>query len=349
MNGDEGGPRLSLVVPVYNAGRHLPSMWESVGRSGLWRFVRDVVMVDDGSTDESAREIEALRGRCPGGVDFRVVRLPERSGRFCARMAGAEAAREPVLLFVDCRVILREGFGGAVGRLARTDRCLMPNVDIDTSRGVFDLYWDRLHRLIFRRHFLDTRQPLLITPENFRSYLKGTTVFCAPREAFLEACARFDGAELLNDDNPVLESICGMAPILVHPEVRILWRPREKMGDFLVRLWERGPSFVEYHMVMRPGRFFLFGVVAASVPLLWGILLAWDLSLGFLVAMGCVGFIALSTLLLARSPVEFARLAPLHALVALTCLGAVVYGVVVNVGRWLRGRLPRAGARGTGS
>jgi hypothetical protein len=85
------------------------------------------------------------------------------------------------------------------------------------------------------------------------------------------------------------------------------------------------------------------------VPLMWGVLLAWDLRLGLLVALGCAGLVALSTLLLARSPVEVARLAPLHALVALTCLGAVVYGVVVNVGRWLRGRLPRAASRGTRS
>lgn len=49
--------RLLVIVPCFNAGRHVRCVVE-----GVKRFVADVVVVDDGSTDQSFKEMKQVRG-----------------------------------------------------------------------------------------------------------------------------------------------------------------------------------------------------------------------------------------------------------------------------------------------
>ncbi len=90
-------PGLSIVLPAYNEASALRA-----GRLGdvlAWRdrqpFDVEVVVVDDGSEDDTAARAEALL-RAPD----RLVRIAH-AGKAAAVMAGIEAARAPVVLFTD--------------------------------------------------------------------------------------------------------------------------------------------------------------------------------------------------------------------------------------------------------
>jgi glycosyltransferase involved in cell wall biosynthesis len=87
---------ISVVIPVRNGARALEACLRAACAASLPD--NEVVVVDDGSTDESA----AIAARHP----CRLVRLERRGGASAARNAGAAAARGDILLFTDADCIL---------------------------------------------------------------------------------------------------------------------------------------------------------------------------------------------------------------------------------------------------
>ena len=65
----EGGPRVSIVIPAYNSGRHLADTLRSVQAQTLMSW--ELVVYDDGSTDETVALTEQFAAADPR---IRVVR-----------------------------------------------------------------------------------------------------------------------------------------------------------------------------------------------------------------------------------------------------------------------------------
>jgi glycosyltransferase involved in cell wall biosynthesis len=93
-------PFLTVIVPAYNGTRVLPRALDALIASDLPRSCWELVVVDDASTDDTA--IIAARY-----ADV-VVRLPGKPhGPAYARNRGFEAARGPVVVFIDADVCVR--------------------------------------------------------------------------------------------------------------------------------------------------------------------------------------------------------------------------------------------------
>lgn len=91
-------PRLvSIILPVYNEAENLrvllPVLRETLETFGVHY---EVVVVDDGSTDESGAVLRAL-----ARPELRVVRLRRNTGQTAALMAGIRFARGEVLISMD--------------------------------------------------------------------------------------------------------------------------------------------------------------------------------------------------------------------------------------------------------
>jgi hypothetical protein len=99
-----GAPVVSVVVPVFNAGRFLGRCLTGLQRSQDGRF--ELIVVDDASTDDSAAIARAHGAR--------VVSLSTQHGPAGARNHGVRAARGAILFFVDADVVVRPD---AVGRV----------------------------------------------------------------------------------------------------------------------------------------------------------------------------------------------------------------------------------------
>lgn len=87
---------VSVIVPVHNGEEFLAACLSAVLGSDLPAF--EVIVVDDGSRDGS----EAVAR----GFPCRVVALCENRGPAAARNKGAEAARSPILFFLDADVLV---------------------------------------------------------------------------------------------------------------------------------------------------------------------------------------------------------------------------------------------------
>jgi hypothetical protein len=326
---------LSVVVPTFDMAEHLPGLWASLGASGLLDLAREVVIVNDGSTDATGEVLERI-SRGPRGELLRVLDLPRNVGRFRARLAGAKEARGERILFLDTRLVLPLGFGPALGVAAAAHRSVMGHVDIDVTRNVFCLYWERSHRFIFRRHYRDSVRELTLTKDNYDQYLKGTGVLLCERDLFVGTSERY--GDLFSDDTLLMKDMVATTPITLHPSVRVSWVPRESARGFLARIWERGPGFVEYHVLEHRGRFFWI-VVAGSVLLVGFVGVAVVAPpVAVAIAVGALGSTFLSTALFARSAREAIRMAPLHVAVVGTFGGSVLRGLAVNARRVLARR-----------
>lgn len=87
---------VSFVVTVYNKAPYLPAVVDAIfGQQG--DFAREIVFVDDGSTDESPAVLDQL---CAGRADTRVIHQ-KNQGQVAATNAGVRASTLPWLKIVD--------------------------------------------------------------------------------------------------------------------------------------------------------------------------------------------------------------------------------------------------------
>lgn len=100
-------PCLSVVVPTYNDARLLRHALTRLTQQTLARIAYEVVVADDGSTDETPQVIAAAAA---DGVRVREVRLGRNRGRSAARNAGIRAAEAPLIVFVDSDVLVLPDF-----------------------------------------------------------------------------------------------------------------------------------------------------------------------------------------------------------------------------------------------
>lgn len=89
---------LSLVIPVYNAAPFLREtlrrLGEALSRHADW----ELIVVNDGSRDETARILEEELPRLPRA---RAIHLPRNTGKGAALRAGFHAARGELAAFTD--------------------------------------------------------------------------------------------------------------------------------------------------------------------------------------------------------------------------------------------------------
>jgi glycosyltransferase involved in cell wall biosynthesis len=92
-------PFLSVVIPAYNEAINLRAgaLEKVAGYLAAQRYSSEVLVVDDGSQDETAALAGAFAGDHPG---FHVLRAPHR-GKAHAVAAGLLAARGEIVLFSD--------------------------------------------------------------------------------------------------------------------------------------------------------------------------------------------------------------------------------------------------------
>jgi len=93
------GPALSVVIPVFNEAQSLGPLHERLART-LERIGRpyEIIFVDDGSRDESANVLRALRAR---DSRVRMIRFARNYGQHAALFAGMERARGEIVVTLD--------------------------------------------------------------------------------------------------------------------------------------------------------------------------------------------------------------------------------------------------------
>ncbi|MHB8670255.1 MAG: glycosyltransferase family 2 protein [Acidimicrobiales bacterium] len=135
-------PRTSVVVATHGRAPLLPRLVEALDAQGTTSPF-EVVIVDDGSTDSTARVLAELGSRRPASAPaMRVIRLGRRGGPATARNVGWRAAGGDVVAFTDDDCVPAPGWvealTGALGSGAGLAQgATLPDPAQDAVRGPF--------------------------------------------------------------------------------------------------------------------------------------------------------------------------------------------------------------------
>ena len=90
---------ISLIIPAYNEEERLPAFLESLARFHQISkmTIAEVLVVDDGSSDQTSTVAAKFSGRLP----LRVIRLPRNRGKGAAVQTGVEESRGDAIIFMD--------------------------------------------------------------------------------------------------------------------------------------------------------------------------------------------------------------------------------------------------------
>lgn len=104
-------PMVSIIVPCFNEGTVVQSSIRSLLDLDYPNY--EILVIDDGSTDDTFRKANQLAGKHPGGIEVRVIRKPD-GGKSRALNLGIRSARGSIVLCMDgdsklTRDTVREG------------------------------------------------------------------------------------------------------------------------------------------------------------------------------------------------------------------------------------------------
>jgi hypothetical protein len=242
-------PSISVVVPVYNEPDWIVRSVSRVAEellSSRWRDP-EIVIVDDGSTDDTSRVVDQLSV----GVPLRVIHQDNR-GRFEARRTGLQAARGEFVLFVDARVLVDVGsLDVAIDRIATGAEVWNGHCNVSLSGNVFAYFWDAVARIFWAR-YLSNPKTTSYGLEEFDAFPKGTTCFLGPRRLLLEGYAAFTSyyteARHVNDDTTLIRLIAGQSRIWISPDFSCHYESRDTLRRFVPHVYHRGIVLVDGHL-----------------------------------------------------------------------------------------------------
>ena len=90
---------LSIIIPVYNVAPYVEKCLASLLCQGLGPSDYELIVVNDGSTDESA----ALVSRYPS---VKGIHYPERKGKYAAIRHAMKEVDTPLVVFTDANTLL---------------------------------------------------------------------------------------------------------------------------------------------------------------------------------------------------------------------------------------------------
>ena len=147
-------PLLSVIVPAYQCAAMLQACLSGLARSDLPRATWELLVVDDGSTDDTPRVAER-------GADAVLSVMNGPRGPARARNLGAQAARGRVVVFVDADVVVAPttltGFAARFTEDPALAAIFGAYDDNPADPGIVSQYRNLLHRYVHTQHAGDAQ------------------------------------------------------------------------------------------------------------------------------------------------------------------------------------------------
>lgn len=243
-------PSLSVVIPVFNEEdwieRSITALRAALANA---RWSAEIIVVNDGSTDETPKRLSELAQR----MDLTVINQENR-GRFAARRRGIESAVGDWVLLIDGRVLvdaqalvyLRYQLGGHPDR-----RVWNGHIHVASVGGPYGDFWAGLVAVAWRRYFANPRF-VSFGVQEFDMFPKGTGFFAAPRGLLVAAgdsfSSLFGDVRFASDDTRMLRWIAQQEEIHIAPEFSAVYISRDSLSRFARHAYFRGTTFVDGYL-----------------------------------------------------------------------------------------------------
>lgn len=254
--------KLSIVLPTYNEAGWLSDTVEQLNNAfaELNSSLAELIIVDDGSTDNTKTVVENLLSTIP------IIYLKQKNkGRFLARKTGINRAKYDYILLIDSRVhIHKQALSYINKRLQKNSDEVVWNahVVVDKKNNVFASFWDVITNIAWRKYFANPRH-ISFGLDEFDYYPKGTTCFFIKSQLLRAAVADFKTESIdfkrANDDTLLIEAIASQAKIHISPQFSCTYHARGTLKKFLIHAYHRGQVFVDGFL--KPGNRYYYPLV----------------------------------------------------------------------------------------
>lgn len=112
---------ISIIIPLFNAEKRLPVLFESLSSQTYPHQLTEIIFVDNGSTDRTAQQLKNFTNTTD--IAARIVNEFDYPGSYAARNKGIEHANGEILAFTDADCIPeKDWIANAVARLLAEGR-----------------------------------------------------------------------------------------------------------------------------------------------------------------------------------------------------------------------------------
>jgi glycosyltransferase involved in cell wall biosynthesis len=327
--------KLSIIIPTYNFQNYLNHLMISLLEASLVNPAYEIIFVNDASTDDTLKKLLEIQLKYPN-ASIKIINHTQNLGRFSARLTGAENANGEFLFFLDSRVILPKDSGLIINRLLSKEHCLMADVQINENDNPYSLYWKRTHHRIFAKTLIHRDKSFYINANNFHQNLTGTGALIVPKNIFIKHAYSFDPKMVLSDDNALIERIVKDCPILFDPQFFIFWEPRTDYLAFVLRMLERGPGFVEFHVFKKKGKYFIVFIIAIILLIIFILLSIKSIFYSIALIIIFYFMVGISTLLFSKNKIEFLQMLPIHLGTITFFSFGILWGLVINSWKFIK-------------
>lgn len=235
---------LSIVIPFYNEGENTEKALKSaVVASQQCNFPIEFLVVNDGSIDGYPKA-ENIR-------EATLINL-NHAGRISTRLAGAQCAHFPNVLFIDARVWMHPD------SLLNLESLITKNPDSQYWNGFvqsLNLHlpqvsiWETLVRVGWSRIYSESKT-VHFGLKDFDQYPKGTGMFLAPKSEWIKGleevfAIRQNSQVETSDDTVLIRSFATKSDIWIDMSFSADYSPRTNLRTFLSNSRYRGQTFVD--------------------------------------------------------------------------------------------------------
>lgn len=89
-------PPVSIIIPIWNEEGNIFPLYKAIKETGV--FIHEIIFVDDGSTDQSLAQIEALSAEDP---TIKAISFSRNFGHQAALIAGMHSANAELIIIMD--------------------------------------------------------------------------------------------------------------------------------------------------------------------------------------------------------------------------------------------------------
>lgn len=240
---------LSVVIPAFNSTGWITQCLVNLERSLSFAGATNVqvVVVDDGSTDDTAQEAENF-----ASLNVKVIRQ-QNLGRFIARKVGLQQCHGSHVLFLDTRVFLDESSLKFVLPFlsAESSSLWTAHVNANTEGNPIARFWRAIETLFWRRYMLNP-STTSYGIDDFDYYPKGTTALIAPMGLISDAINIFEPTvtdwRKVNDDTALLRYAAERTQINISPHYSCTYNARTSFKEFLKHANHRGSVLIDGYL-----------------------------------------------------------------------------------------------------